>query len=77
MLGPDTRRMSVDVADERLLAAVDDLDGPVRVQCEQRPVDLHGQVLAAPEGAADTRKMDPHLLGLQVQARCNLVPVDV
>ncbi len=77
MLGPDLRRMAVDVADERLLAVVDDLHGTVRLQGEQRAVDLHRQVLATAEGAAHTREVDSHLLRLQVQARRNLVAVDV
>ena len=62
MLRPDPRGMSVDVADEGLLAAVHDLDRPVRVQGEQRSVELHGEVLAPTERPADSREMDPHLL---------------
>ena len=54
VLGPDLRRVPVDVADKRLLAAVDDLHGPVRVQREQRAVDLHREVLARPPNAPPT-----------------------
>ncbi len=69
--------MAVDVADERLLTVVDDLHGTVRVQSEQCAVDLHREVLAAAERAADTREVNTHLLGLQVQARRDLVAIDV
>ena len=54
--------MPVDVAEEGLLAGVDHLHGPVRVQREHRPVDLHRQVLAAAERAADAGEVDAHLL---------------
>jgi hypothetical protein len=69
--------MAVDVADEGLLAVVDDFHGAVRVQGEQRAVDLHRQVLPPTERAAHTREVDSHLLRLQVQARRNLVAVDM
>ena len=77
VLRPDPRGMAVDVADERLLAVVDDLHRPVRAQSEQRGVDLHREVLAAAEGAADAGEVDPHLVGLEVEARRDLVSVDV
>ena len=67
----------MDVTDEGLFAAVHDLDGPIRVQREHRSVDLHGQVLASPERAADAAKMDPHLPRFQVQTGRDLVAVDV
>ena len=69
--------MPVHVAGERLLAVVDDLHGPVRVQREQRAVDLHRQVLAAAERAADAGEMDAHLLERQPEARRDLRAVDV
>ena len=62
VLGPDPRRVAVDVPDERLLAVVDHLHGPARAQREHRGVDLHREVLAAAERAADAREVDPHLL---------------
>jgi len=65
------------MADERLLAVVDDLHRPVRVQREHRAVNLHRQVLAASEGAADAGEVDPDLVGLEPQARRHLVAVDV
>ena len=69
--------MPVDVADERLLAVVDDLHRPARVQGEHRGVDLHREVLAPAERAADTCEVDPHLLGLEPEAGRHLVAVDV
>ena len=77
VLGPDLRGMPVDVADEGLLAVVDDLDRTVRVQREQRAVDLHRQVLAAAERTSHAREVDAHLLGLQIQARRDLIAIDV
>ena len=77
VLGPDPRRVPVHVADERLLAVVDHLHGPVRVQREQRGVDLHREVLAAAERAAHAGEVDPHLLRLEPEAGRDLVAVDV
>ncbi len=42
-----------------------------------RGVDLHREVLAAAEGAADAGEVDPHLLGREAEARRDLVAVDV
>src|SRR5439155_13903584 len=42
---------------------------------EQRAVDLHRQVLAAAERAADACEMDTHLFWLQVQTRRDLVAI--
>ena len=42
-----------------------------------RAVDLHREVLAAAEGAADAGEVDPHLLRRQAEARRDLVAVDV
>ena len=69
--------MAVDVAGERLLAVVDDLHRPVRVQREQRGVDLHRDVLAAAERAADAGEVDAHPLEREAEARRDLGPVDV
>ena len=77
MLHPDAGRVAVDVADERLLAAVDELHRPGGVQREQGAVDLHREVLAASERAADAGEVDPHLLGLEAEAWSDLVAVDV
>ena len=60
VLGPDLRRVPVHVADERLLAVVDHLHRPARVQREQRAVDLHREVLAPAERAADAGEVDAH-----------------
>ena len=64
VLGPDLRGVAVHVADERLLAAVDHLHRTVRVQREQRAVDLHREVLAPAERAADAGEVDAHALRL-------------
>ena len=40
-------------------------------------MDLHGEVLAPAERAADAGEMDPNLLGVEVEARRDLVAVDV
>ena len=47
------------------------------MQREHRRVDLHREVLAAAERAADAGEVDPHLLGLEAQTRRDLVAVDV
>ena len=44
---------------------------------QQRAVDLHREVLAPAERAADPGEVDPHLLGPQAEARRDLVAVDV
>ena len=77
VLRPDPGRVPVDVADERLLAAVDDLHRAARVQREHRAVDLHRQVLAPAERAADAGEVDAHLLGREAEAGRHLVAVDV
>ena len=77
MLGPDLRRVPVDMADERLVARVDELYRAAGVQREHRAVDLHRQVLAAAERTADAGEMDPHLLRRETQAGRDLVAVDV
>ena len=69
--------MPVDVPDERLGAAVDDAHGALRVQREQRAVDLHREVLAPAERAADAGQVDAHLLGREPEAGRDLVAVDV
>jgi hypothetical protein len=69
--------MAVDVAEEGLLARVEDLDRAAGAQGQHAGVDLHGQVLAGAEGAADPGQGDPDLLGRQVEARGELAAVDV
>ena len=44
---------------------------------EQRSVDLHREVLAPAERAADAGEVDPHLLGREVEARRDLLAIDV
>ena len=40
-------------------------------------MDLHGQILAAAEGAADTREVNAHLFLCEAETRCDLLAVDV
>ena len=77
VLAPHPRGVPVDMADERLLAVVDDLHRPARVEREQSAVQLHREVLAPAERAADPREVDPHLLGREPEAGRHLVAVDV
>ena len=70
-------RVAVHVADERLLARVDHLHGSLRAQREHAGVDLHRDVLAPAERAADAAEREPHALGRQPEALCDLVAVDV
>ena len=74
---PDLRRVAMDVTGERLLAVVDDLDGAARVQCEQRRVDLHRNVLSSAEGAADAGEVDADALGGKAETRRDLRTIDV
>src|SRR5215207_9334244 len=60
--------MAVDVADERLLAAVDHLHRPARAQREHAGVDLHRDVLAAAERATDAAEHEPHRLRREREA---------
>jgi hypothetical protein len=77
VLAPDPRGMAVHVAEERLLAVVDDLHGPLGVESQHRAVDLHREVLATAERTADPREVDAHHLGRQAEARRHLVAIDV
>jgi hypothetical protein len=69
--------MAVDVAGEGFLPVVAHLHGAAGVERKERPVDLHREVLAAAEGAADAREMDAHLLRVDVEARRHLIAIDV
>ena len=69
--------MAMHVADKRLLAGVDELDRPVRVEGEQRAVDLHREILPAAERASDAGQVDAHLLRPQVETGRDLRAVDV
>jgi hypothetical protein len=51
--------VAVDVAEEGLEPVVDHLDRLAGAQCQQAGVDLHGQVLASAEGAADAGQGHP------------------
>ncbi len=67
----------MDVADERLLAVVDHLHGALGPEREQRRVDLHREVLATPERAADAGEVDAHLLRREIEAGRDLLAIDV
>lgn len=69
--------MTVDVSEERLEAVVDDLDRLARAQRQEAGVDLHGQVLAATEGAADAGQRHAHLVLGQAEDRGDLLEVRV
>ena len=58
----------MDVAVERLLAAVRHLHRPARLEGEQAGVDLHVDVLARAERAADTGERDPDQLLREAEA---------
>ena len=67
----------MDVADERLLAVVDHLHRPARAQREHRAVDLHREILAPAERAADAAEVDSHHLLREAEAGGDLLAVDV
>ena len=67
----------MDVPVEGLLPPVGHLHRASRAQREQAGVDLHVDVLARPERAADAGERDPHLLLREVEARRELLEVDV
>ena len=74
---PHDRRMPVDMAQERLLAGVDDLHRAPGAQRQEAYLHLHAQVLAGPEGTADSGQVKPDLLERERQARRHLLLVDV
>lgn len=69
--------MAVDVPEEGLETVVDDLDGLAGAQGEQTGVDLHRQVLASAERAADARERHPDLVLGQAQDGRDLTQVGV
>lgn len=69
--------MAVDVAEEGLEAVVDHLDGFAGAQGQQAGVDLHRQVLASAEGAADAGQGHPHLVLGQAEHGGDLAQVGV
>jgi len=70
-------RVPVHVPEERLLPGVDHLHRAAGVQREQARVDLHGQVLAGAERAADAGQHQPHLVLGHAQAGRDLCLVHV
>src|SRR5918996_1696666 len=77
VLHPDARGVPMDVADERLLAVVDELDRTAGVEGEHGAVNLHGEVLPPTEGATDAGEVDPHLLLRKGEAGGDLVAIDM
>src|SRR5712691_2864251 len=77
VLVADQGRMAVHVTEKRLFAAVDHLHRLARVQGEQAGVDVHGQVFATAERAADAREGEPDLLGREVERGADLALIDV
>ena len=71
------RGMAMDVAEERLFAPVHHLHRPAGVERQHAGMDLHRQVLASTEGAADAAENEPHPLRLEVERRGQLVSIDV
>ena len=71
------RGMAMDVAEERLLAPVAHLHRPAGAEREQAGVDLHGDVLARAERAADAGERDPHLVRREPERGRDLVAVGV
>ena len=60
--------MPVNVADERLVALVDHLDGAAGAESQHAGVGVHGEVLPCTECPAGARKVQPHLVLGQPQA---------
>lgn len=77
MLVVQLRGVAVDVSEEGLEAVVDDLDGLAGAQRQQAGVDLHRQVLAAAEGAADAGERHPDLVLGQAEDGGDLLEVRV
>lgn len=77
MLVVQLRGVAVDVPEEGLEAVVDDLDGFAGAQRQQTGVDLHRQVLAATERAADAGQRHPHLALGQAEHGRDLAQVGV
>ena len=77
MLVVQRRWVAVDVAEEGLLAVVDHLHGAFRLEGEHAGVDLHAEVLATAERAADAGECEPHLIRRKSQALCYLILVYV
>ena len=73
----ELRRVAVDVAEEGLEPVVDDLDRLAGAQRQQAGVDLHRQVLAAAERAADAGERHPHLVLGQAEDGGDLAQVGV
>jgi hypothetical protein len=77
VLVPDQRRVPVDVAEERLLPAVDHLDRLACVEREQAGVHVHGQVFTSAESTADASQRQPDPVRWQAERGADLLLVCV
>src|SRR6266550_2298405 len=69
--------MAVYVAVKGFLPAVRHLDGALRSQRQQAGMDLHTDILARAEGAADAGEVEAHLFRWQIEARGQLLEIGV
>src|SRR5437763_12410423 len=69
--------MAVHMAVKGFLPAVRHLDRPLRSQRQQAGMDLHADVLARPEGAADAGEVEAHLFRRQIEAGGQLLEIRV
>src|SRR2546429_5048671 len=69
--------MAVHMAVKGFLPAVRHLDRPLRSQRQQAGMDLHADVLARPEGAADAGEVEAHLFPRQIEAGGELLEIRV
>src|SRR5207302_4209851 len=65
---PDPRRMSVDVAVKRFLAAIAHLHGAPGAQRQHARMNLHTEILARAEGAANPRYVQPDFFWSRLEA---------
>src|SRR5438094_4151545 len=69
--------MAMYMAVKGFLPAVGHLDRPLRSQRQQASMDLHADILARPEGAADAGEVKAHLFRWQIEARGQLLEIRV
>src|SRR5207237_10423190 len=74
---PDSRWMAVHMAVKGFLPAVGHLDRPLRSQRQQAGMDLHTDILARAEGAADAGEVEAYLCRWQIEAGGQLLEIGV
>ncbi len=77
MAVPHACRVTVDVAEEGLVAGVDHLHRPAGPHGEHAELHLHAEVLPGAEGPADAGEVDAHLVDRERQAGGDLDLVDM